>query len=96
MLKNKKVKFRFNPSKAGYNPEGWWKSRSAQNKKPFLIAFYAEESQDMNILDIRFNECPRCCGKGVLISLSMTEMGYIVDPCGLCNTIGVERVVVFK
>jgi tetratricopeptide (TPR) repeat protein len=95
-IKKKTLKFRLDPEKAGYNPEGWWKLRGVQNKKRFLIAFYAEESQDMKILDIRFNECPRCCGKGVLISLSTTEMGYIVDPCGLCKTIGVERVVVFK
>ena len=80
----------------GLTPDEWWARESINNRKHFLISFYAEESSDMNILRVRLNPCRACHGKRWHEQISTTGEEDQKIPCEVCKTLGIERIVIFK
>jgi hypothetical protein len=47
--------------------EGFWKTLSTNNRASWIVAYYAENSGDMEIKDPpELRNCPTCAGRGVL------------------------------
>jgi len=80
----------------GRSPEDWWATESPSTKKRFLISFYSEMSEEMNIIKVTLNPCPYCGGKGWLEQINTDESENTKVPCEVCKTLGVERLIIFK
>lgn len=80
----------------GKTPDQWWATESVANRKRFLVAFFAEESEDLKVLRVHLNPCRNCNGAGWLEHLSTSGEEDQKIPCEVCKTLAVERTVFFK
>lgn len=76
----------------------WYKQAAPKYRTSFLIAFFAENSGKVEVLNPRRRDCSTCSGKGVL------EFFGSVDPdradsevaCPRCKTLTFDRIAVFR
>jgi len=102
-IRKQKTAERSKPSSArgmediGLTPDQWWAAAAAQDRKRFLVAYYAEESGDLALVRIQLQPCRNCNGRGFLEQMSATagEEDEKI-PCEICKTLGVERTVFFR
>jgi hypothetical protein len=80
------------------SPEDWWRRASVTNRFQWLLAYYAEFSGDYEIINIRFNLCNTCAGKGFLEYVDVAAQGAKTKrrKCPTCHTVQVRRTVVFR
>lgn len=87
---------RLNIENIGQTKDQWWRNADNDSRKQFLIAFFAENSDDICYRKVRLRPCATCCGKGWFFYFFRSEDAPTQEPCYVCKTLGVERIVVFK
>ncbi len=92
----KKRRSRLRIDDIGQSPEQWWKNANVGSRKQLLIAYYAEYSGDMKIVRVKFQNCSTCSGKGWFEYFSSNEEEQNKEPCTICKTLAIVRIVVFK
>ena len=80
----------------GQKPGQWWRNSDTASRKQILVAFYAEKSGDMKIVRVRFRKCRQCNGRGWFESFSVNQDEDKKDPCPVCKTLAIERIVTYK
>jgi len=84
------------PDAIGQSPEQWWRNSKVEWKKQLVCAYYAEWSGDVKIHRIRLRKCASCEGKGWFLYFPRGEEIKTSDPCPVCKTLGIVRVVYYK
>ncbi len=73
--------------------EEWWTSFSTTNeRKAYLMAFWAERDEHVKKIGVSPRTCVRCSGEGIL-TISTQEKGEVQQPCDRCKGLRVDRVV---
>ncbi len=80
----------------GQSPEQWWRNSDTDSRKQILVAFYTEKSGDMKIVRVRFRKCRQCNGRGWFEAYSVNQNEEKKDPCPVCKTLAIERIVTYK
>ncbi len=75
-------------------PDEWWARASPASRRDWLLAFYAENSGDVEVLRVDYKACTRCSGTGKLEVLSGGGADTII--CDRCYALGRDKTVVFR
>ncbi|MHC4779323.1 MAG: hypothetical protein ACYTFG_12175 [Planctomycetota bacterium] len=84
------------------SPDDWWEASTADMKYQWMLAFYAENSGDMEVVRSEYKPCTNCRGKGFTSFLaagggsSGKETGTQHQMCKRCQGLGKDKVIVFK
>jgi hypothetical protein len=85
-----------------------WKALSAPARQSWILAYYAEQSGDMQLREKPyFRLCEQCGGKGLREIIetgnartrqgdNASGSGIKKEPCASCRTIGVVRAVAYR
>ena len=76
----------------------WWSSvRSAEVKKNFVKAWFAEFGPGvLTVLRIETRSCKNCGGKGIQTTHSINSSEEVRTICPVCNLAGHERIVICR
>lgn len=80
----------------GQTADQWWRNSKVEWKKQLVCAFYAERSGDVKVHRIRLGKCASCEGMGWFEYFPRGEDVKTRDPCPVCKTLGIVRVVFYK
>ncbi len=84
------------------DPGAFWEGWPSSNRVYWVLAYYAENSGDLQVNKIRFRSCRECGGKGVRQviftggAVSGAKTGEVLVPCPTCKTIAVVRMVRYR
>jgi len=92
----KKRKTKLQIDDIGQSPEQWWRNAEIKTRKNFLTAYFAEKSGAVRVERVKFRNCHHCNGKGWLEYFSSGDEEDSREPCPVCKTLGIIRIVVFK
>ncbi len=84
------------PDAIGQSPEQWWRNSKVEWKKQLVCAFYAEQSGDVHVRRVRLRKCASCEGKGWFYYFPRGEDTKTRDPCLVCKTLAIVRVVYYR
>ncbi len=73
----------------------WWMRARPNERRDWLLSFYAEHSSDVNVKRTDYKQCLRCGGAGSLSVLGQTGGSQAII-CDRCWGLGVDKVVVFQ
>jgi hypothetical protein len=88
--------------KKALSPDDWWEIATSDMKYQWMMAYYAENSGDMEVVRVETKQCPSCRGKGYQSFLaagggaSREDTGTQRTMCTRCQGLGKDRIVVFK
>ncbi|MHC5036900.1 MAG: DnaJ-like cysteine-rich domain-containing protein [Planctomycetota bacterium] len=84
------------------SPDDWWEIATADMKYQWMLAFYAENGGQMEVVRVEMKDCPNCRGRGYVTFLSAgggptgEESGTQKRMCPRCQSLGKDKIVVFK
>jgi len=76
-------------------PEDWWKQASTNEKKQWILSYYAEKGGDLEFVSATLRNCPTCAGRGVLEFTPTTGGQTVKQVCPTCHGTQFHRVVRF-
>jgi hypothetical protein len=84
------------------SPDDWWEAATSDMKYQWLLAYYAENAGDMEIVRTEYRPCTGCRGKGYTSFLtagggaSREQTGTQHEMCKRCQGLGKDKIIVFK
>ena len=76
----------------GPTPEEWWAQQPGEDKQRWLLAYFAEASGQLRVLEARARDCRRCDARGYIEGT--TEDDEVVQlTCPVCKDLKFERLV---
>ncbi|MFT5287472.1 MAG: hypothetical protein ACI8TQ_003659 [Planctomycetota bacterium] len=102
-LERQKTVARASSGQSGRDPAEFWKLLTSANRGLWLLAYHAEFSGDVELLDVHFRACRECGGTGVK---QVTNFGPVVSgqkgprtrivSCQTCQHVGIVRRVSYR
>ena len=102
-LERQKTVARASGGRSEEDPAAYWKQMNSSSRAQWLLAYYAEFSGDVEVLDIHFRACRDCGGTGV------QEINYFgpvtsgekrartrLASCPTCHHVGIVRRVSYR
>lgn len=80
----------------GQTPDQWWRNSPTEDRQQFVICFFAEKSGEVKVQRVKFRSCHSCAGKGWFEYFSASEEEQRREPCPVCKTLGIVRIVTYK
>jgi len=88
--------------KKALSPDDWWGLATGDMKYGWMMAYYAENGGDMEVVRVETKTCSSCRGKGYQSffsaggGASRDDTGTQRTMCTRCQGLGKDRIVVFK
>lgn len=76
----------------GPSPDEWWQQQSAEDRQRWLLAYYAEASGQLRVLEARPRDCRRCDARGYIEGTNVDDE-VIRITCPVCKGLKFERLV---
>ncbi len=79
----------------GLTPEEWWEQHPNEDRQHWLLAYYAEFTDMLELLRAKPRNCRRCNAEGAIqVQNEKSEFEYI--SCPVCKGLKHERIVSFR
>jgi hypothetical protein len=79
----------------GMTPEEWWATAASEDRHKWLLSYYAEYGEALQVIESRGRQCRRCDGLGYF-ELVDEDGQYVRHTCATCKNLKFERLVRFR
>jgi len=76
----------------GLSPDEWWAAQPNEGKQRWLLAYYAEASGQLRVLEARARNCRRCDARGYIEGTNEDDQ-VVQITCPVCKDLKFERLV---